>query len=233
MPENRYFYNAPLTESIKLVDLEHRHLSQVMRKKQGDAVEIVNGRGELGKGTILAVEKRETTIAISDLDKAAPPDREVILAQAIPRMNRLDTIIEKGTELGVTQFWLFPGDRSERKELSANQLERLKNVTIAALKQSGRLWLPEILIKESLKKWNEIDPLLVYGDPHGEKSILQAVTNENVVLLIGPESGLSPNEEEWLAKLNGKGVLLHKNILRTDTAAIAGLALLNHTNPTR
>lgn len=225
MPENRFYYEGALTGTIVLEGVEHRHLSQVMRQKSGDTVEVVNGKGMLAEALITGTDKRQTRLRVVACEEQAPPAREIILAQALPLMNRLDTIIEKCTELGAGRFWLFAGERSERKSLSGHQLERLKGITIAALKQSGRLWLPLIELLPPIKEWGPNSYTILYGDLNAKETLTGA--KENSILIIGPESGLSPNEIEILKKRGAKGVSLHANILRTDTAAIAGMALLS------
>jgi 16S rRNA (uracil1498-N3)-methyltransferase len=235
MPAERYFISdeIPLNGLVYLEDAEFHHLSNVMRSRPGDEIEIVNGRGTLAKGIVKQLEKRRSVVVIEEVFIAQPPACSIVLAQAIPRLNRLDFIVEKGCELGMTELWLFPGERSERKELSSSQLERLNGVLIAALKQCGRLFLPKIVIKPSLSKWTEVSDPSFFGSLDAESPRLidqlqSRDTLNNVLFCTGPEAGFTQNEENLLRGLGMIGVKLHHNILRTDTASIAALAIISH-----
>jgi len=234
MPAERYYIESELTKSDEVIleGLEFHHLTNVMRSKAGEKVEIVNGSGCLATATILHVEKKKAVLEIDELFNAPKPAHQVILAQAIPRLNRLDFIVEKGTELGMTELWLFPGDRSERKELSTSQIERLKSITVAALKQCGRLYLPQIMMKPALAKWPSAPISLYFGDLSPTAPLFSDLMGQkhdrNIIFCTGPESGFSENEAKKLIELGASGVKLHSHILRTDTASLAALTLITH-----
>ncbi len=237
MPSDRYFIDAPLAKgaTITLEDHEHHHLVHVMRAKVGDTVELVNGKGFLAKGTLKILSRRTADFQIESVLYEEPSIYSLILAQAVPRMNRLDLVIEKGTELGMTALWLFPTERSERQKLSDHQLERLRSLSIAAMKQCGRLYLPEISVKPSLSSciFETEKVAALFGDlssyaPSLIKCWPAVEHKKELIFFVGPESGFSPKEEEAMKKMGIQGIALHKNILRTETAAIAALTLLQH-----
>jgi len=233
MPAERYFLTADFHngQSAILEGTEFHHLVNVMRSQAGESVELVNGRGSLAKATIERLEKKKAHLVIDNVFVQEPQKDVVILAQAIPRINRLDFILEKGTELGMTHVWLFPGDRSERKNFTESQLERLPNICISAMKQCGRLYVPEISLKPVLSKWTKPEHSLYFGDVHPEAPLLENVMKgprRGIIFCVGPESGFSDQEENVLRSLGGTGVKLHHNILRTDTAAVAALAIITH-----
>ena len=94
------------------------------------------------------------------------------------------------------------------------------------MKQCGRLYLPQIEMKPSLKKWQELPFPILFGDTRPQASPLELPLSKPCILLIGPEPGLSEDETLVLeTKLHAKGVKLHHNTLRTETAAIAFLSL--------
>ncbi len=95
-----------------------------MRIQEGEIIELVNGRNELAQAKLIEIEKKRARAEIVSVVKTEP-SRPIILCQALPRPNRLDTIIEKGTELGMTELRLFPGERSEKKNLSELNLNDL------------------------------------------------------------------------------------------------------------
>src|ERR1043165_5489273 len=115
MPAERFYYNLPFKEkeTITLKDQEFHHLVHVMRATQGDVIELIDGKGALAKGHVMDIQKRQAFLHIDEVTFFSLPRPKIVLAQAIPRMPRLDFILEKGTELGMTDLWLFPGQRSE------------------------------------------------------------------------------------------------------------------------
>lgn len=235
MPAERYYYPGILqTDSEIVLDgQEFHHLSRVMRTQRGDEVEVVNGQGQLATALVKALDKKQAALLIKAVE-SKPPESKLILSQGIPRLNRLEFIIEKGTELGATEIWLFPAVRSEKKEFSPNQVDRLASIAIAAMKQSGRLFLPKISIVAPLKKWGKIPSITgFFGDlRQGAPSLLAYYADnppqKDVLFCVGPEGGLSDEEIAILESFHFSGVKLHPNILRTDTAALASLCLLAH-----
>jgi len=234
VPAYRYFTDHSISEHqpIILEGQELHHLARVMRATPGETVELVNGQGQLALAQVTSVEKRTATLHVEEVKTVPPPTFEVIIAQAMPRPNRLDTILEKGTELGMTQLWLFPGKLSEKKEVTEKQLQRMRIVTIAAMKQCGRPYLPKICIKPPLIKWQKPEYNLFYGDVSPTAPLFseawESAQGHGLVFFIGPESGFSDDETATLEQLGAKGVKLHPNILRTDTAPLAALSLIQH-----
>lgn len=233
MPAERFFSDNELkiNHKVELTEQEFHHLVNVMRAQEGDKVEIVNGRGSLAEATVTAREKKRALLHIDHVAIESPPEIEIILAQATPRINRLDFILEKGTELGMTQLWLFPGRLSERQQLTEHQLERMRGITIAAMKQCGRVYLPSIHIKPPIAQWTTLPEHSYFGDVDSsaqEFSQLWRKPKQAVLLCIGPEAGFSADEVETLRNLNVQGVKFHNNILRTDTASLMALSLVSH-----
>ncbi|MDP1834633.1 MAG: 16S rRNA (uracil(1498)-N(3))-methyltransferase [Chlamydiales bacterium] len=233
MPHDRFY--SPETFSTNMIlslpDDEAHHL-RVMRGKAGTQIELVNGMGQLSQATVEAIDKRHTSVRIASIQDEPLPTRQIILAQAVPKLSRLDTIVEKGTELGMTQLWLFPGQRSEKSDLSHNQRQRVQFLAVSALKQCGRLHLPKIEYRTSLAKWTELPPIAFFGDveesaPPFQKR-LEELKPQDVIFFVGPEAGFSSEEIAHLKQLGAHGVSLHKNILRTDTAPLAALSLISH-----
>jgi len=216
-------------EEVLLVGDESHHLARVMRKSHGDMVELVNGRNQLAHAEILAHEKKGVRLKVVQVEKKQFTGHPTILCQALPRLNRLETIVEKGTELGMTALWLFPGALSEKKELSSTQMQRLKTIAISAMKQCGRLDLPEIIFKPALSHWISLEYPAYFGDvdPQAPPFLELLQRHEGVLFFIGPESGLTEEEETRLRSLGAQGVHLHSHILRTDTASLVALSLIS------
>lgn len=234
MPVERFYTPSPLTpeENVVLEGTEFHHLARVTRVRPGETVELVNGKGCLAQCQVIRLEKMAAILKVQNSVQFPSPSQKIILAQAIPRMNRLDFIIEKGTELGMSAIWLFPGKLSERKGLTDHQCERLHSAAVSAMKQCGRLYVPEIILQPGIQDWKQLDPhtVMLFGDlePTAPFLINALDKNENVIICIGPESGFTSDEIQKLRLLHAKGVKLHDNILRTDTAAILALSIITH-----
>lgn len=236
MPAERYYYPQPLENGKKVLfkDQEYHHLINVMRAHIGEEIEIVNGMGQLAQAVVDSLEKKSASLLLKSVQTSELPNLRMILAQAIPRQNRLEFIIEKGTELGMTEIWLFPATLSEKREISENQLQRFTTLTIAAMKQCGRLFLPQIIVKPPLKQWKDLEVnAIFFGATSHEAppllSLWQKISPiKEAIMCIGPEGGFTEDEIAIFHRLQAHGVKLHPNILRTETAAIAALTLLSH-----
>ncbi|MBA2369240.1 MAG: 16S rRNA (uracil(1498)-N(3))-methyltransferase [Candidatus Protochlamydia sp.] len=233
MPAERFFIEDELFAQSKIIlkGSEFHHLAKVMRTQKGDAVEMVNGKGTLALATVQEVSKEQAFLFINEArtEPLLPPG--LILAQAITKPDRLAFILEKGTELGVDAFWFFPGHLSQHKELYPQHQERARAVTIAAMKQCGRLTLPTIELKPILDKWPTFEGQSFFGDLDPEAPWLgsqeaQPSSKRPVIFFTGPESGWSDKEVRMLKEKGAKGVKLHHNVLRTDTASIVALYAL-------
>ena len=222
MPADRFYLDQPLTSHLAIHGEELHHL-HVMRIRKGEILEVVNGQGELVEAVVEEIDKKTATLKIVSRIKKPSPTQKLVLAQALPRFSSLEWIVEKGTELGVTEFWLFPGKLSEKTSLTTTQLHRLKTISISALKQCGRLFLPQIVIKPVLDAWDKVEGSLFYGDVQKRNTLIGPFLNP-VVFIIGPEKGFAPSEIEALRALSAQSISLHENILRAETAAITALS---------
>ncbi|MFA6916193.1 MAG: RsmE family RNA methyltransferase [Parachlamydiales bacterium] len=234
MPHYRFYTpdNLNLHENVTLEEEEARHLIRVMRASEGDHVELINGRGILAHAHVKEIKKNSCILVVDKLHKEVPSPHSLVLLQGLPKINRLDTILEKATELGVNEILLFPGERSEKEGLSVQQTLRAHAILIAATKQSGRLFLPKISLLPEIGSWPKMQGALFYGDVRPQATrlwdALQKTREPNIHFCIGPEAGLSEHEIMLLEEKGFLGVSLHYNILRTDTAPIAALAIISH-----
>ncbi|MCB1083867.1 MAG: 16S rRNA (uracil(1498)-N(3))-methyltransferase [Simkania sp.] len=224
MPHDRFYIDAPLKGTLSLEGDEFHHVSRVMRKREGDEIELVNGKNVLALARIESLHKYYAELTILKTEERAPALPPLILVQALPKLSNLELIIQKGTELGASTFYLYPSTLSEKKELSENQKKRLHLILIGAMKQCGRLDLPEI-------KWGfpKLEGNVYYGDLSKKAPSLALIGALPATLIVGPEKGLTEEEIETLAQ-KGKGASLGPYILRTETAALAGLAILAAKN---
>ncbi len=235
MPVYRYYTPEKLAgkSSVTLNEGEFHHFIHVVRGKVGDTVELIDGLGNLATAIASDKTRRDVTFHIENVVSAPPEKQRIIIAQAYPKANRLDFILEKGTELGMTELWLFPTEKSERKIAFDSHIHRMNVIMIAAMKQSGRLYLPQIVIKPKLPDLKEIASLAgFFGDTDpNAPSFISCLKKEmigiDLIFFIGPESGFTGNEAEYLHTIGVKGVKLHPNILRTETAPLVFLSILS------
>lgn len=217
MPAERFYVDAPLKDIVTIEGPEQHHLVHVMRTRIGDEVELVNGKGSLAKAKVIALSKRDATLQILSTQDFPLPPPHLTLAIPLMRPAKLELIIEKCTELGANAFLLYPAQHSEKDDLSEHQQERLKFIAVSAMKQCGRLDLPEIKLLSRFEEIFTSPATYLFGDTRPNATPAKA--NGNIVFLTGPEKGFSDKEVKLLDQ-KGKGVRLHKNILRAETAPI-------------
>lgn len=229
-----FFYPHSLTSglNIELKGDQQRHLVKVLRGQVGDVVSLVNGKGEQAVATISTIGKQTALLTLQKVHKAPRTSDEITLIQALPKGNRIDGIVEKSTELGAAHIHFFPAEKSVRTTLSEERFKRLEQITIAALKQSRRLYLPKIKILPPIALWNAFSSLAFFGTLSPKAALLgtqlEKHSSQTISLIIGPESGLTAQEETTLRTLGAIGVSLSRQQLRTDTAAFCGLSLIHH-----
>ena len=227
MPVERYFLPSSFKKDKeeKIEGKEFHHLAHVTRIRKGENIELVNGCGQCATAQVISLERNYCHVNILNIITEEPSVHSIIIAQALPRLNRLTTIVEKGTELGMTELWLFPGVRSEKKNVSEQLYQRLQQVAVGALKQCGRLYLPKICIMQPLQNWEKPEIPCFFGDPLSEP--LKKIENKKLCFFIGPEGGFSDGEVNIFKSWNSQGVKLHHNILRTDTAPLVALSIIH------
>ena len=237
MPINRFYKNTPLEkDQIIAIDFtEFLHLKKVLRKKENDLIEIVNGKGKLAIGIILKIEKDFATIKINSVfEEIFNKKNKIILIQAITSSNKLSLILEKSTELGVDEIIFFTSKNSIKKTISENEEKRLRNIKISSIKQSGRLFLPKTTYIESINDLNNLNGNLFLADLDKNanplsKELQSIKNNDPIYIFIGPEKGFTKDEINHFSEhLKTKKVKLNENILRTETAAIAAIAIINN-----
>jgi 16S rRNA (uracil1498-N3)-methyltransferase len=210
------------------------HIARVLRLRVGDPLTLFNGRGgehaaaveELGRDTVL-VGVREHR----ELERESPC--ELTLAQGISRGERMDWVVQKATELGVSRIAPIFTERSVvhlDDEQAARKVQHWRSIAIAACEQSGRNRVPEVSKPTALYEWLE------RRDTHVTALLLSpgaairmadiSPTGARITVLIGPEGGLADIEQETAVKSGFTAVRLGPRVLRTETAAVCALTLL-------
>lgn len=224
MAENRFFINQLLIEHQEIpLSLEELHHLRVMRKKEGDIIELVNGQNQFAKATILKLDKKASSFRIHTVESKKEKTRKITLCQALFESNKIEWIVEKTTELDVDNLFFFPSTRSKKNIFSDHEKTRLTKHAISSMKQSNRWDLPKIQFFPSLEALPLTSPLY-FGDVD-EKTFCSFDPLKNCMIVIGPPSGFTKEEEKHLLSNNAIGISLGKNTLRAETAAIVAIAL--------
>lgn len=236
MRTTRCFIDAalPPDTQIDLPDALAKHLLRVLRLRVGDRFVLFNGDGRDVSAKLVAAGR----LAAAHLEAAVEIDREsalrLILIQGIARGEKMDLILQKATELGVGRFEPVLTERTEVK-LDAGRSEmrcaHWRGVIIAACEQCGRARVPELAAPVSLAHSlsdSTLPALRLMLDPAGEQSVhtLEHPANNAIALLVGPEGGLSERDRALACAAGFIRLRLGPRILRTETAALAALAVL-------
>jgi 16S rRNA (uracil1498-N3)-methyltransferase len=219
--------------TLRLSPAEKRHMEKVLRLKDGDRIELFDGRGLVAVGRICAHPDGGSGVEITDLksENGALGESPVWIVCALARGERERFIVEKATELGVDRIIFFEAARSTRK-VSENAVSKLQRFAREAAKQSTRTVLPEILVADSLVGAMAQIPESAHGYFFTQKAersldIPSPIEKRDVFTgLVGPEGGFTAEEEDLAIGRGFQPVSLGLNVLRTDTAALAGIVWL-------
>ncbi|HUX91624.1 MAG TPA: 16S rRNA (uracil(1498)-N(3))-methyltransferase [Gallionellaceae bacterium] len=237
MSAPRFYCPATLPSSglFELPADAAHHAHRVLRLRVNDPVQIFDGEGKACDATISSISGKHVDINITRTCPAqAPSPLQIVLAQAMTSSEKMDWIVQKATELGATEVQPVQTQRSVAKlsqERAEKRTEHWRGVVVAACEQSGRNDLMQVHPPLELSHW-----LANARSAGGGKFILlpdgavalhaQHKPQGPVTLLIGPEGGFSP-DEALMAKQSGfVPVLLGPRVLRTETAALAGISAL-------
>lgn len=207
-----------------LAEGEARHCAQVLRKQVGDELHFVDGRGGMYKGRLLAVGKKSCRIQVEDKMEVQSPSPVHLHLAVAPTKNidRFEWFLEKATEIGISAITPLLCQRSERRRLRPERLER---VLIAAMKQSLKAQLPVLNPLTTFADFIQ-NPLLGEGliahcIENNKMSLKQTYqAGKDVCILIGPEGDFSSEEVDLALKQGFKAVGLGEARLRTETAAL-------------
>jgi len=223
-------------ETLTLTGDEARHAINARRLREGDAVEISNGRGAHGTGIVESAISRppQLTLSIEKTTIESQTGIELVLASALPKGERQSTLLDMATQLGMQRFIPLDCDFSAVR-FQSKMITRWQRILLSGCKQSRRTYLPKIDLQTSIAQLlTTIDEfsLVLYGARQGE-TLSDAVNNaiqigRRVVVVIGPEAGFSETEIKLLQDHpKAFAMTAGPHILRTETAAIALLSLAN------
>ena len=221
------FFNPDISEKDKLVTFprdESKHIVKVLRKNEGDILNITNGKGLLFTAEIIQADIKQCIVKVISFEKQPPPPYYLHMIVAPTKMNdRYEWFLEKAMEIGVHEITPIICDHSERKVV---KLERYERVLLSAMKQSLHLSFPKlnepISFKEFMEKELKGSKLIAHCENVIEKPYLQKKVHpwQAVNIIIGPEGDFSKEEIEFARENGWEQISLGESRLRTETAAI-------------
>lgn len=237
MRTTRIYIDQPLALSaeLSLPPQAAEHVARVLRMMPGDALTVFNGDGYDYAATLIAIGKRDVTLRIDGREWVANESSlKLTLAQGVARGEKMDLIVQKATELGVTRIVPLFTERAEVKLDPSRAEKRLlhwRAVAASACEQSGRVRVPDVIAAQPLQTW--LDTLTDDGAqrlallPEGTLRARELRFSEaGGLLVVGPEGGLGDRDVAALHSAGFQGLQLGPRILRTETAGLAAVAAL-------
>lgn len=243
MSLRRFMINSDcISDGYAVIEGEvHNHIARVLRLGVGESLQLADQDGVIYFGVIHQVTRKQLEIAISSTQAAVETETaapRITICQALPKGDKIDLILQKGTELGAHDFWLFGGRRSVAKlrpEQQTGKLERWNRIASEAARQSGRNHVPQVSWRPvALDAASSADQQLrlILWEDEREHSLKQVLSSQekpvSVIVAIGPEGGFDPLEVEQFTRHGFQTVSLGSRVLRTETAGIAILAIMQY-----
>jgi len=230
------FYCENITEGeMSLDSVEVHHLIHVMRVGRGQCVELFDGKGTVAEATVVQLKRKDVTVNVEHIEATPPQETgRVIIATSTAKGQRFDWLITKCTELGADIIVPVIFERTVKLASGKNTSERFDKLAISAAKQCGRNFLPNIAgpvqLADAVKTLKADCPqaIVLYGGlSENAKSPADVIQKDrDIIALVGPEGGITENEQELLKHIGAVEVKLTKTILRIETAAVAFASIL-------
>jgi 16S rRNA (uracil1498-N3)-methyltransferase len=227
------FYQTHITESVfKLNEDNARHVAQVLRMQVGEQILLTNGQGLCNIVQLSEVGKKNVIVNIVKSTQYPIPEKQISLGIAFTKNNsRMEWLLEKITEIGIAHIHPIITQRSEHNKTN---LDRFNKILIAAICQSKQYFLPQLHQPIALNKLvsNSMfnHKFIAHCIPDATKNVLQHYVpfKENAIILIGPEGDFTQQEIDLCIENNYAPVSLGNTRLRTETAGLVGVTLLNN-----
>ena len=222
-------------EIITVTGQTAHHVIQVLRLRPGAAIRLFNGHGPEWDAVLLESKRSAISLKVgTPVEAIDAPTLSITLAQGIARNDRMDFILQKAVELGVGSIqpvWMQRCQARVSGERLKKRMQHWQGIIISACEQCGRSTLAELYNPEDYTGWiSKQNPsalgLMLQPD---STQILNDIPppERNIVVLVGPEGGLTPEEQRLAANSGFTGIRLGQRILRTETAALSALASMH------
>lgn len=225
--------DARVGETVALTGSEAKHAAVVRRIRVGEAVTVGDGRGVWLSGTVAEVSSSRVDILISARDVVPAPERRLALVQALAKGDRDELAVQASCELGIDEIVPWQAARSVSRwegPKAAKGRERWATIVREAAKQAHRRWVPEVAPVISTRQLIEdfSSRRILVLDPAAAVR-LSTIDDDgrDLVLVVGPEGGISEDELDRLRAAGAEPVRLGDTVLRTSTAGPAAIAVLS------
>jgi 16S rRNA (uracil1498-N3)-methyltransferase len=225
-----FFYQPEIatTSSVILSEETSKHCVQVLRMKEGERMQLTDGKGNAYTAAITKSDKKHCTVAIESTSFLPAATKQISIGiSLLKNANRFEWFLEKATEMGVTNIIPLLCNRTERQHF---RFDRMQSIVIAAMLQSQQVWLPILHEPTNLSKVIELSnakqKLIAHCEAGDKATICGLDIANDVQILIGPEGDFSIAEIEMALQHNYQPVSLGNTRLRTETAGVVAAALL-------
>ncbi|MFI3326378.1 MAG: 16S rRNA (uracil(1498)-N(3))-methyltransferase [Clostridia bacterium] len=229
----RFFVPDIIGDNFILDGENGKHAAKSLRMKVGEELILCSGNGDDYYAEITEIIENNVHVNVTKKEKNASESCiKVHLLQCLPKLDKMDFIIQKAVELGVYDITPVSSSRcvSQIGGKELKKLDRWNKISLEAAKQSGRGIIPKVLnplkLKESLNV-QKGDKIIFYeGKADGFKEFLDKQTEKDITILVGPEGGFSAQEVELAKSFGFSSLSLGKRILRTETASLCALSII-------
>ncbi len=224
------FYLESLEEKIKLNTAESRHITKVLRKKEGDVLSFTDGKGFLYKAKIIDLNNKNCIVKVINRNQNKKQHNYYLHIAIAPTKNldRFEWFLEKSTEIGIDEITPVICNNSERKVIKT---QRSKRILLSAMKQSLKYHLPKInesiSLNEFLKKDIDGAKYIAHCKKINRNQLEEERKKKKTLILIGPEGDFTNEEINLALQNNFKSISLGKSRLRTETAGIIATHIIN------
>ena len=221
----------PSQKEIVLDEDTSRHIIQVLRMKEGEKVNLTDGKGNLITAEIIDAHKKHCAVKIIDSQLTTQHAPKVTIAiSLLKNTSRFEWFLEKATEIGVNKIVPLLCARTEKQKF---RYDRMKGICISAMLQSQQCWLPELqepqTLDWALKNASAFVNMIAYcgeGKKHSIPNLIQKYPADSYTIYVGPEGDFTPEEIEYAGAMQCLNVTLGETRLRTETAGIVAATLL-------
>lgn len=230
----RFFVEEKYKEFMTVTGGDAHHIMNVLRLGRGDVIQIVADDGTVARGEITDINDHAVTVHCHEIvAESHEPTVNITLAQGLAKGEKMDFVIQKAVELGVKSVIPVLMEHSVvrlTEERALKRVERWQKIALAAAKQCKRECVPKIFPMQAFKNLfvtKDYDLILLAYEGELEtslKSVLREQKYSNILLIIGPEGGLSQEEIETATAKGARTISLGRRILRTETAGLAAVA---------
>jgi len=207
-----------------------KHVIQVLRMRNGEQLQLTNGKGKIITVEIISENKKVAEVKVLSTSNIALRSSNITIAiSLIKNTNRFEWFLEKATEIGISEIIPLLCERTEKQNF---RHDRMKNILVSAMLQSQQAWLPKlhepIKYSEAVKYSSQQNKYIAHCVEEEKKQLNNGANNQSSIILIGPEGDFTKDEIDLAVANNFIPVTLGNTRLRTETAGMVAAVLLNH-----